>query len=77
MEDEYGIKDILLKYGAEGALNDITSQLDMVCGSYLRDREHFRKEAFTEIKCYLLQALISTESNNQLKQEIENIIDVI
>lgn len=77
MQDEYGIKDILIRFGAESALSEINEQLDKVCGNYMMDREQCRKAAFTEIKCQLLQAIITTEDNDQLKEEIEKVVEVI
>ncbi len=77
MLDEYGIKEILIKHDAESALSEINEQMDKVCGSYMMDRDECRKAAFTEMKCHLLQAIIRTEDNDQLKQEIEKITKAI
>ena len=77
MEDEYGIKQILIDNGVGGILPELNKQLDKVCGDYMMDREQCRKAAFTEIKCHLLQAIIKTEGNDQLQVEIEKIVDAI
>lgn len=77
MEDEYGVKQILIDNHVGEILPKINKQLDKVCGDYMMDREKCKRAAFTEIKCQLLQAIIKTEDNDQLQVEIKKIIEAI
>ena len=74
--DEYGIIEILRKHNAESALSEITAVFDKFCEAYLSSREDIRNGAFTEVNCYLLNAIIESEDDNPtLRQKIESIID--
>lgn len=77
MKDEYGIREILNSNNVDVniVLPLINDQLNKVCGNYMMDSETIRKAAFTEIKCFLLQALIKTEDNDELKIEINKLVD--
>lgn len=74
--DEYGIIEILKKHNAEDALNEVTAVFDKFCESYMGSREEIRKGAFTEVNCYLMQAIIDCEGDDSaLRQRVELITE--
>jgi hypothetical protein len=79
MTDEYGIKAILDNSGVDSdkVLHLITAQIDKVCGNYLMSAAEIRQSAFTEMKCYLLQAMIDTRNDGKLKDRIQKIVQEI
>ena len=75
-DDDYGIKPIVKQYTVESnaLTKEINEHLDKTLTPYLMDMEDIRRGAFTEIRCYLLKALIDTRGNNdQLRARINDI----
>tara|TARA_R110000850_G_scaffold270341_1_gene403332 strand:- start:139 stop:411 length:273 start_codon:yes stop_codon:yes gene_type:complete len=68
-EDEYQIRLILSRHLAYGdaLFEDLVTQLDKTCGSYMDTREGIRKKAFTEMYCCLAQTLIKGEEETDIK----------
>ena len=74
--DEYGIADILKSHNAESAINEITASFDKFCEVYMSSHDDIRKDAFTEVSCYLKKAIIDCRNDDSaLKQRIKSIIE--
>ena len=65
IEDEYGMMPILKKHNAEGALKELSELFDMFCSRYMANEEQVRDSAFTEVKCFLLKALIDSRRDDE------------
>lgn len=76
--DEYGILDILKRHNAEGALNEVTAAFDRFCETYMGNHDEIRKDAFTEVNCYLMKAVIDCRNDDSaLRQRVKSIIEVL
>lgn len=74
--DEYDILDILKRHNAEGALNEIAAAFDRFCETYMGSHDEIRKDAFTEVNCYLMKAVIDCRNDDSaLRQKIKSIIE--
>lgn len=77
MKDEYGLGVILAQHGvnSDNLLPLLNEQLDKVCGNYMVKSDKIKQAAFTEIKCFLLKAIIDSEDDSKLKSRINKIIE--
>lgn len=73
--DEWNLIPILKKHNAEGALPEIEKELDKFCGSYIKDSEAIRVDAFIEISYFLNKALYEDSAGKRsLRDSMKEIV---
>ena len=70
IEDEYGMLPILKRHNADSALKELSELFDMFCNRYMDNRKEARDSAFTEVRCFLMKALIDSGRDSEKLTEI-------
>lgn len=78
MIDEYKIKPVLDKFDIDDdkVVEALTEHFDKFVNTYLRDSDHIRKAAFTEVAAHLLMVLMEAEDDEKsLRTRITDVVD--